>query len=148
MGFKARFMSGAWPLLLVLALSGCPRPIPPPVPGPSPSAADAAAADAVSADSPVSHDPFKGQRFNCHLPAVAAQYDKASSKVGDCLVSPPLACLEGLLPSYDIDTVACLVRDLGFEATQAVLAGTDAANLSSVADNARTFINAEQLGFR
>jgi hypothetical protein len=133
---------------LAMMSSGCPRPIPPPVPGPTPSSADAATTDAASADFPVSHDPFKGQLFNCHLPVVSAQYEAASPRVGDCLASPPLACLEGLLPAYDINTVACLVRDLGFEATKAVLTGTDAANLNDVADNARTFINAEQLGFR
>jgi len=38
-----------------------------------------------------------------------------------CLTSSPLACLVGLLSTYDIDTVACLVRDLGFEANNAVL---------------------------
>ena len=125
-------------LFFFMMLSGCPYPVPPPVPGPTPP----------SADAPVTSDPFKGKDFDCHLPVVAAQYGVASPKGAACLGSPPLACLAGLLPTYDIDTVACLVRDLGFEANNAVLAGTASGNDSTVAANARVFINSEDLGFQ
>ena len=134
--------------LFFMMLSGCPHPVPPPVPGPTPPSADAAVADAAPSDTPVTFDPFKGKDFDCHLPVVAVQYAEASPKVGACLGSPPLACLAGLLPTYDIDTVACLVRDLGFEANNAVLAGTASGNDGAVAANARIFINSEDLGFQ
>ena len=110
--------------------------------------ADASVLDAAPADVPVSSDPFKGQSFNCHLPIVAVQYTEASPKVEACLASPPLACLSGLLGAYDINTVDCLVRDLGFEANNSVLAGTASGNDGTVAANARIFINTEDLGFK
>ena len=135
-------------LFFCMMFSGCPQPIPPPVPGPTPIPADAAAADTAPADVPSSSDPFKGRDFDCHLPVVASQYTEASPKVGACLSSPPLACLSGLLSSYDPATVACLVRDLGAAADSAVLAGTASGNDGTVATNARLFINAEDLGFQ
>ena len=135
-------------LFFCMMFSGCPQPIPPPVPGPTPIPADAAAADTAPADVPSSSDPFKGRDFDCHLPIVASQYTEASPRVRACLASPPLACLSGLLDAYDADTVACLVRDLGFEANNAVLAGTASGNDGTVAANARIFINSEDLGFQ
>jgi hypothetical protein len=122
-----------------MTFSGCP--FPPPVPGPPPASADSSVLD-------VPPDPFRGRNFNCHLPIVASQYMEASSKVKGCLDSPPLACLTGLLGSYAIDTVACLVRDLGFGANNAVLAGTATGNDGTIATNSRVFINAEDLGFQ
>ena len=133
-------------IFLGMVLGGCLHPVPSPAPGPTPTSADAAAVDVPSAD--VLPDPFKNQDFDCHLPIVAAQYTAASSSVGACLASPPLACLAGLIGAYDINTVACLARDLGFEANNALLAGADAGINNSVADNVRTFINAEHLGFQ
>ena len=135
-------------LFFGMMISGCPQPIPPPVPGPTPIPADAAAADTAPADVPSSSDPFKGRDFDCHLPIVAAQYTEASPRVGACLASPPLACLSRLLDAYDADTLACLVRDLGFAANNAVLAGTASGNDGTVAANARIFINTEDLGFK
>ena len=143
-------------LVIVLAtafacmmFSGCPLPVPNPVPGPSPAPADAAAIDAAPADVPVIFDPFRDQTFNCHLAVVAAQYTEASPKVEDCLATeiPPLACLARLASSYDINTVACLVRDLGFAANNAMLAAGPGAD-APVASAVRTFINSEDLGFR
>ena len=125
-----------------MMFSGC-HPVPPPVPGPSPTAADASIPDA-----PASPDPFKGMDFDCHLPIVAAQYTEASPKVGACLSSPPLACLEGLLPSYDVATVACLVRDLGAEVAAKVLGGTASADEAVLSSFANAFINGEDLGFK
>ena len=150
---KARKMGLAFAVALAtlfffMMLSGCPHPTPPPVPWPTPLSADAAVTDAAPADTPVTSDPFTGKDFDCHLPVVAAQYEEASPKVEACLASPPLACLAGLLTTYDIDTVACLVRDLGAEANSAVLAGTASGNDGTVAANARLFINAEDLGFK
>ena len=135
-------------IFFCMMFSGCPQPIPPPVPGPTPMPADASVLDAAPADVPVSSDPFKGQSFNCHLPIVAVQYTEASPKVEECLAFPPLACLVRIAGSYDISTVACLVRDLGFEANNAVLAGTASGNDGTVATNSRLFINAEDLGFQ
>jgi hypothetical protein len=134
-------------IFFCMMFSGCPHPVPPPVPGPTPQPTDAAVPDDTPADAPAT-DPFKGRDFDCHLPIVAAQYEEASPKVGGCLGSPPLACLAGLLGAYDIATVACLVRDLGFEANNAVLAGTASGNDGAVAANARVFINSEDLGFQ
>ena len=134
-------------LFFFMMLSGCPHPVPPPVPGPTPPSADAAVADAAPADTTVTSDPFKGKDFDCHLPVVAAEYTEASPKVEVCLTSSPLACLVGLLSTYDIDTVACLVRDLGFEANNAVLAASPGAD-APVASIVRIFINSEDLGFR
>jgi hypothetical protein len=131
-----------------MMFSGCPLPVPNPVPGPTPAPADAAVIDAAPADVPAVFDPFKDQAFDCHLAVVAAQYTEASPKVGDCLTAPPLACLVRLASSYDINTVACLVRDLGFAANNAVLAGTASGNDGTVAMNVRIFINAEDLGFK
>ena len=135
-------------LFFCMMLSGCPQPIPPPIPGPTPASADAGAIDTASSDVPVTSDPFKGKDFDCHLPVVAVQYTEASPKVGACLDLPPLACLSGLLSSYDPATVACLVRDLGAEANSAVLAGTASGNDGTVATNSRIFINSEDLGFQ
>ena len=118
-----------------------------PSPDPLPQPADAAVPDAAPADAPATADPFKGRDFDCHLPVVAAEYTEASPKVEGCLTSPPLACLVGLLSTYDIDTVACLVRDLGFEANNAVLAASPGAD-APVASIVRIFINSEDLGFR
>jgi len=129
-------------LFFCMMFSGC-HPVPPPAPGPAPTTADAAVTDA-----PGVPDPFKGRDFDCHLPIVAAQYTEASPRVGACLASPPLSCLVGLLDAYDVDTVACLARDLGAEANNAVLAGTASGNDGSVAANARLFINSEDLGFQ
>ena len=128
-------------------LSGCPLPIPQPVPGPSPAPADAATIDAAPADVPVLFDPFKDKTFNCHLPIVADQYAEAKPRVGDCLATPPLTCLVKLTGSYDINTVACLVRDLGFAANNAMLAAGPGAD-APVASTVRSFINSEDLGFR
>ena len=130
-------------LFFFAMLAGCPRPIPPPVPGPAPASADAAVTDA-----PATPDPFKGRDFDCHLPIVAAQYTVASPKVGACLSSSPLACLEGLLPSYDVATVACLVRDLGAEVAAKVLGGTASAGEAVLSSFANSFINGEDLGFK
>ena len=129
-------------LFFCMMFSGC-HPVPPPAPGPTPTTSDAAVPDA-----PAVSEPFKGRDFDCHLPIVTAQYTEASPKVGACLGSPPLACLAGLLGTYDIDTVACLVRDLGAEANSAALAGTASGNDGTVAANARIFINTEDLGFK
>jgi hypothetical protein len=130
-----------------MMFSGCPLPIPSPVPGPTPAQADAAAIDAAPADVPVIFDPFKDQVFNCHLPIVAAQYAEASPSVEGCLADPPLACLVGLTSTYDINTVACLVRDLGFASNNAMLAAGPGAD-APVAATVRTFINSEDLGFQ
>lgn len=132
-----------------MMFSGCPLPVPNPVPGPAPAPADAATIDAAPADVPAVFDPFKDQTFNCHLTVVAAQYMEASPRVGDCLATeiPPLACLARLTSSYDINTVACLVRDLGFAANNAMLAAGPGAD-APVASAVRTFINSEDLGFR
>ena len=130
-------------IFFCMMFSGCPLPVPPPVPGPTPLHADAAPSDV-----PSEPDPFRTRDFNCHLPIVAAQYTEASPKVAACLISPPLACLAGLLGAYDIASVACLVRDLGAEANSAVLAGTASGNDEAVAANARVFINAEDMGFQ
>ena len=135
-------------LLFFVMLGGCLHPAPPPVPGPTPAPADAGTVDTAPSDVPATSDPFKGRDFDCHLPVVASQYTEASPKVGACLSSPPLACLSGLLSSYDPATVACLVRDLGAAADSAVLAGTASGNDGTVATNARLFINAEDLGFQ
>jgi hypothetical protein len=130
-----------------MMFSGCQLPIPQPVPGPTPAPADAAALDAVPADVPAIYDPFKDQVFNCHLPVVAAQYEGAEPRVEDCLATPPLACLVKLTTAYDINTVACLVRDLGFAANNAMLAAGPGAD-APVASTVRSFINSEDLGFR
>ena len=130
-----------------MMLPGCPLPVPNPVPGPAPAPADAATLDAAPADVPAIFDPFKDQTFNCHLAVVAAQYTEASPRVEDCLSAPPLACLARLTVSYDINTVACLVRDLGFAANNAMLAAGPGAD-APVASAVRTFINSEDLGFR
>jgi hypothetical protein len=130
-----------------MMFSGCPLPVPNPVPGPSPAPADAAAIDAAPADLPAIFDPFRDQTFNCHLAVVAAQYAEASPRVEGCLAAPPLACLARLASSYDINTVACLVRDLGFAANNAMLAAGPGAD-APVASTVRTFINSEDLGFR
>lgn len=124
-------------VVLCVLLAGCPQPLPPPIPGPSP----------VSSDSGLP-DPFKNGRFDCHSPTVAAEYTAALSGVRDCLFAPPLACLVSLLPTYNISTVACLVRDLGAAANSAVLAGTASGTDGMVAADARVFINSEDLGFQ
>jgi len=134
-------------ICLCMMFGGCLHPTPPPVPGPTPASPDAASPDVASADAPLL-DPFKNQDFDCHLPIVASQYTSASQSVARCLNSPPLTCLAGLIPAYDVNTVACVARDLGFEANNTVLAGTDAGSSSAVADNVRNFINAECLGFK
>ena len=135
-------------LFFVAMLAGCPHPIPPPVPGPVPSPADAGSVDTAPSDALATPDPFKGRDFDCHLPIVAAQYTVASPKVGACLSSSPLACLEGLLPSYDVATVACLVRDLGAEVAAKVLGGTASAGEAVLSSFANSFINGENLGFK
>ena len=134
-------------ILICAVIGSCQHPLPPPVPGPTPAAADAACTDVAPTDAVP--DPFKNQDFNCHLPIVASQYTSASQPVGKCLGAclDPLACLEGLIGTYDINTIACVARDLGSGAVSAALAGTDAGN-GVCANAVRTFINTEQLGFK
>lgn len=134
-------------ILLGLVLGGCLHPVPPPVPGPTPTSPDAASPDVAPADA--MPDPFKNQDFDCHLPIVASQYTAASPPVGRCLGTclMPLTCLERLIGTYDINTIACVARDLGSGAVSAALAGTDAGN-GVCSTTIQTFINAEHLGFQ
>ena len=123
-------------LLICILCSGCPLPLPPaPVP-PTPTA-DASVAD-----------PFRDGIFDCRLPAVAARYAESRSKVRDCLDSPPLDCLSGLAGTYGTDTVACMVRDIGFTENNAVLFGNSPDGGADRANLVRDFINSRNIGFK
>jgi hypothetical protein len=125
--------------LACLACLGCPLPGPTPVPGPSPAPADA------STDAP---DLFYGKIFDCHAAMVSTQWPAAQDPVEACLAGPPASCLAGLTENFDIGTVACMVRELGVEATVMVNGGKATDAQKAVAANADAFITAEQLGYR
>lgn len=123
-------------LACLAVCSGCPLPVPV---GPSPAVPDAAA------DAP---DLFYGKTFDCHSPMVSTQWPAAQDPVEACLLGPPAACLAGLTETFDIGTVACMVRELGVEATVMVNGGTATDTQKEIAANANAFIEAEQLGYR
>ena len=120
--------------------SGCLHPLPP-VPVPTP-------ADASVTDAPAVPDPFRDGIFDCRLPVVGAQYAAALPRVGDCLDAQPLGCLIGLTSTFAPDTVACLVRDLGFAANNAALAGTSPDGGIDRSALVRDFIESRDMGFR
>jgi hypothetical protein len=127
--------------------SGCLHPLPP-VPVPLPPSADASVTDSASADGPIVPDPFRDGIFDCRLPVVGAQYAAALPRVGDCLDAQPLGCLIRLTSTFAPDTVACLVRDLGFAANNAALAGTSPDGGIDRAALVRDFIESRDMGFR
>ena len=125
-------------LLACIACLGCPQPpVPAPVPGPAPAVHDASTPDM-----------FYGQIFDCHADIVAAQRASALNPVGACLASSSFMCLAGLVDTYDISTVACVVRDLGVEAAFAVNSGTATDVQKTIAVNANQFISSDMLGYK
>ena len=133
-------MAVRWLVLLIcLACLGCPLPGPAPVPGPSPASADA------SVDAP---DLFYGKTFDCHAAMVSTQWPAVQDPVEACLAGPPASCLAGLTETFDIGTVACMVRELGVEATVMVNGSKATDTQKAIAANAGAFITAEALGFK
>lgn len=125
-------------VLACLTCMGCPQPpVPVPVPGPAPAALDASTPDM-----------FYGQIFDCHSDIVVAQRTSALGPVGDCLASATFACLGALVGTYDISTVACVVRDLGVETAFAVNAGTATDAQKTIAASASQFISSDMLGYK
>ena len=121
--------------LVCLACTGCPKPTPVPVP---PTPVDAPLADI-----------FTGQVFDCHGPLVARDRADSIGPVGDCLTSSKFpSCLTGLTVSFSVATVACVARDLGAGANAAVLSGTAGSGDATTANNVRSWIVAEQLGYK
>ena len=118
-----------------MVCSGCPQPLPHPVPGPAP-VSDAA------------RDLFTGQVFDCHGVLVVKERANSLGPVGDCIVSDRFpGCLTGLTTSFAVATVACVARDLGAGANAAVLSGTGTTNDAMTANNVRSWILAEHLGY-
>lgn len=130
----------------ILACLGCPKNNPTPVPGPGPALGDASS-DVVP-DATV--DPFTGKIFDCHTVTVVNR-TAALTPVGVCL-GPTTTCVECCLynivatKGIDATTVACVARDQGDTANAAVLSGDQ--TQASIANNARTFIVVEQLGYK
>ena len=123
-------------LLICLICLDCSLPVPV---GPSPSPPDAAK------DAP---DLFYGKTFDCHAAVVTSQWTAAQNSVEACLAKPPVACLASLTEIFDINTVTCVVRELGMEATVMVNGGTATDIQKTVAANANAFITSEQLGYK
>lgn len=125
-------------VLACLTCMGCPQPpVPVPVPGPAPAILDASMPDM-----------FYGQIFDCHADIVAAQRTSALGPVGACLASASFMCLAGLVDTYDISTVACVVRDLGVEVAFAVNAGTATDVQKTIAASASQFISSDMFGYK
>jgi len=135
----------------LLSLTACPGPQPiPPPPGPGP------ALDAGPPDAPLPPplSLFDHQVFDCHQAAVLGAYPATSPEVARCLSLPASSeqqagdCLLAAAGTLGAAPVACLVRDLGADASAALLAGSTLASDSLAADAARSFILSNQLGYR
>jgi hypothetical protein len=111
---------------------GCatPTPVPDP-PGPTPA------------------DVFAGAIVDCSAPEVVGEFAPAEPAVRACLVGEATsACLVEASASYRVDTIACVVRELGIEANMAVLGGRVGVDDSTVDAAARRWIDQEHLGYR
>lgn len=141
-------------LLACLACTGCPpTPVPVPPPGPSPIVVSDAAQPAVdaytpAADAAATNPAFTGKVFDCQTATVIKQRAQATAVVSACLLAPPANCLAGLIGNYDVNTVACVARDLGASAQMVTRAGTGTADDRVRAANVRNWVLAEKLGYR
>ena len=133
-------------LLACLTCNGCPpTPIPVPPPGPQPPVVSDAA---PAVDAYPTNPAFTGKVFDCTLPIVQSQRARTIGAVDECLKTPPVNCLAKLVDASDINTVACLARDLGASSQVAVRAGSTDPFDAVRAKNAREWILAERLGYR
>ena len=131
---------------IVLAfVAGCPHPGPSPQPGPTPVVNDAG----PSADAYPTNVAFDGKTFDCTLPVVSFQRAMALQPVRDCVVTPPADCLARLVATgLDINTVACVARDVGASAQVAMRAGSVDLLEALRAKVVRDWILAEGIGYR
>jgi hypothetical protein len=121
--------------LVVSALAGCP------IPEPRPTVLDAGPGDL-----------FTGKVFNCHLEIVAVERSSAAMDVRRCLLGQgttnPPACLVTQATLYKPDTVACVARDLGADASSALNAGTATLDDKTLSATVREWIRSEGMGYR
>lgn len=98
---------------------------------------------------PLPDDVFAGAVVDCETPEVQYQGPAAWTPARDCMLSTATsACLAELANRYRVDTLACVVRDLGTMANSRVLAG-HAVNGNTEIDNAaRAFIRDHRIGYR
>jgi hypothetical protein len=98
---------------------------------------------------PVPTDEFTKKVFNCHLEIVGVERDTAMPDVHRCLlVGTTDHCLSTMAVQYQLDTIACVARDLGSRANAAVLAGSTDPNDELMAAQARGWISSHQAGYR
>jgi len=127
-------LGALWVLMFVAAGCVTPGPVPPVQP------------DAAQTEDVPARDRFWRRTFDCHgqnLEVRARALSAATACLDGSEPAPdPDSCLLGL--SYDDRSIACAVRDSGASANAAVLSGAGA-NLQRVADNARAWIEREEL---
>ena len=118
-------------LLVIVALLVACGTGPTPVPGPTPA------------------DPFAGAIVDCAAPEPAGEAPQAESAVRACLVGEAVApCLVAASSSYRVDTIACVVRELGDGENRRVLSGNLGPDSTTIDNAARAWIQAERLGYR
>jgi len=94
-------------------------------------------------------DAFTGAVVDCSLPEVVGESPQAESSVRGCLVGETVAsCLVDLTGQHRVDTIACVVRDLGDIENRRVLSGHVGADSTAIDNAARAWIQAERLGYR
>lgn len=127
-------------------VASCLHPNPSPQPGPTPVVVNDAGP--VVADAYPTNAAFTDKTFDCTLPVVSSQRADATTSVEACVVAPPAGCLADLVGALDVNTVACVARDVGASAQLAARAGSvdplDALRAKAVRD----WILAERIGYR
>jgi hypothetical protein len=123
--------------LLGLVACGGPSPTPDPV---GPPVVDAA---------PPVDDKFIGRIADCGLRVVEAEWAAASPMTATCLDldGGVASCLAGLVPAYAADTVACIVRDVGFNAHVEIARGMAGPETQRRAANAREWQRSYGIGY-
>jgi len=129
---KRLSLDAATVFVVSLAISlacGTPTPVPDP-PGPTP-------------------DAFTGAVVDCSLLEVVSESPGAESAVRACIVGETVAsCLVELTRQYRVDTIACVVRDLGDLENRRALSGNVGSDSTTIDNAARAWIQAERLGYR
>jgi hypothetical protein len=97
----------------------------------------------------VRNDIFAEATADCSVEVSAPEKLDLRGKVDGCLVGEDVAgCLDGLIPPYSLDSVACAVRDRGGEASAKAASGSANDGDRAIAQSAKDWIRAERIGYR
>ena len=100
-------------------------------------------------DPPAPTDVFAGAIVDCSAPEVAGESPQSEPAVRACLVGEAVApCLVELAGRHRVDTIACVVRDLGWDENKRVLSGQLGPDSTTIDNAARSWIRERKVGYR